>query len=185
MNDFSRYWKAINFIFSRHGEQKRKSANIPYVIHPIRVASILRSVGFSEQQDENLMIAALCHDLLEDTTTSFEEISQKFGDNVANIVSELSKPNSRNKDEWIESFKNKSKEAQIIKMADRIDNLKAHSSQPVYPALLLKLQGVLPLLWHQMPLGALRRDLLSSVQVHLCLRTYASQQSYERAMTQE
>lgn len=123
MNDFSRYWKALNFIFSRHGEQKRKSANIPYVIHPIRVASILRSVGFSEQQDENLMIAALCHDLLEDTTTSFEEISQKFGDNVANIVSELSKPNSRNKDEWIESFKNKSKEAQIIKMADRIDNL--------------------------------------------------------------
>ena len=50
-----------------HGDQKRKSIDIPYVIHPIRVALILKSVGFSEFEHDNLMIAAHCHDLIEDT----------------------------------------------------------------------------------------------------------------------
>ena len=123
MNDFSRYWNAVTFVFDRHGEQKRISANIPYAIHPIRVALILRSAGFSESEHENLMIAALCHDLIEDTKTTFEEISNQFGKNVALIVSELSKPDNKDKDEWIESFDKMSNEAKIIKMADRIDNL--------------------------------------------------------------
>ena len=123
MNDFSRYWNAVTFVFDRHGEQKRISANIPYVIHPIRVAFILRSVGFSESEHENLMIAALCHDLIEDTETTFEEISKQFGKSVALVVNELSKPDDKDKDEWIESFDMMSNEAKIIKMADRIDNL--------------------------------------------------------------
>lgn len=124
MNDFSRYWNALTFVFSRHDEQTRKSANIPYVIHPVRVASILRSVGFSEFEHENLMIAALCHDLVEDTDTTCEEISNQFGEKVALIVDELSRPTTASKDEWIKTFETKSKGAKIIKMADRIDNLK-------------------------------------------------------------
>ena len=123
MNDFSRYWNAVTFVFDRHGEQKRISANLPYVIHPIRVALILRSVGFSESEHENLMIAALCHDLIEDTKTTFEEISKQFGNIVASIVSELSKPDDKDKDEWIKSFDKMSNEAKVIKMADRVDNL--------------------------------------------------------------
>ena len=123
MNEFSRYWNTLSFIFKRYGEQKRKSANIPYVIHPIRVALILRSVGFSEFEDENLMIAALCHDILEDTDTTFEELVNLIGERGAFIVEELSKPNNKNKDEWLRTFKTKSNEAKIIKMADRIDNL--------------------------------------------------------------
>jgi len=123
MNDISRYWNALTFTFSCHGEQKRYSANIPYVIHPIRLTLILRSNGFSEFEHEDLMIAALCHDLIEDTKTTFEEISKKFGENVAKIVNELSKPNDKSKDEWIKSSDKVSKEAKIIKMADRIDNL--------------------------------------------------------------
>ena len=123
MNDFSRYWDALTFVFSRHNEQTRKSAKILYVIHPVRVALILRSVGFSESEHENLMIAALCHDLIEDTKTTFDEISTHFGKEVALIVSELSKPNDKSKDEWIKSFNTMSMEARIIKMADRIDNL--------------------------------------------------------------
>ena len=123
MNDFSRYWDAVTFVFSRHDEQKRKSANVPYVIHPIRVALILRSVGFSEFEHENLMVAALCHDLIEDTGTTFEEISERFGIQVALIVDELSRPDNINKDDWINTFETKSTEAKVIKMADRIDNL--------------------------------------------------------------
>ena len=123
MNDFSRYWNALNFVFSRHGEQKRISGNVPYVIHPIRLTLILRSNGFSDFEHENLMIAALCHDLIEDTKTTFEEISNQFGEEVALIVSELSKPKDKSKEEWIKSFDKVSNEAKIIKMADRIDNL--------------------------------------------------------------
>lgn len=123
MNDFSRYWSALTFVFSRHGEQKRISTDIPYVIHPIRVALILRSVGFSESEHENLMIAALCHDLIEDTETTFKEILKQYGKKVALTVNELSKPNDKSKDEWIKSFDKMSNEAKIIKMADRIDNL--------------------------------------------------------------
>jgi guanosine-3',5'-bis(diphosphate) 3'-pyrophosphohydrolase len=128
MNNFSRYWNALTFVFSRHSDQKRISANIPYVIHPIRLTLILRSNGFSEFEHGDLMIAALCHDLIEDTKTTFEEISKKFGENVAKIVNELSKPNDKSKDEWIKSFDKVSKEAKIIKMADRIDNLMDMSS---------------------------------------------------------
>ncbi len=124
MNDFSSYWDALTFVFSRHDDQKRKSVNIPYVIHPIRVALILRSVGFSEFEHENLMIAAIFHDLIEDTDTTFEEISEQFGKQVALIVDELSRPDNTDKDEWINTFETKSMEAKIIKMADRIDNLK-------------------------------------------------------------
>ena len=124
MNDFSRFWNALTFVFSRHDAQTRKSANIPYAIHPVRVILILRSVGFSEFEHENLMIAALCHDLIEDTDTTFEEISDQFGVQVALIVDELSRPDNTNKNDWINTFETKSKEAKIIKMADRIDNLK-------------------------------------------------------------
>ena len=122
MKDFSKYWKAITFCFEKHGNQKRKS-NIPYAVHPIRVAAILRSVGLTEDSYESLLISALLHDLVEDTNTTIKEISNLFGTKIASTVNELTLPKKRDKAEWLKMFKNASKEAKIIKMADRIDNL--------------------------------------------------------------
>jgi (p)ppGpp synthase/HD superfamily hydrolase len=84
---------------------------------------ILRAAGFSEFKNKDLFLAALFHDLLEDTDLSYEDLKKAFGDHVAPIVKELTKPKNIGKEKWLESFDIASKEARIIKMADRIDNL--------------------------------------------------------------
>ncbi|MFW9970358.1 MAG: HD domain-containing protein [Candidatus Odinarchaeota archaeon] len=126
MKNFSNYWNALSFAFEKYGNLKRKATDIPYVIHPVRITSILRAVGFNEFEQEELMIAALFHDLCEDTNTSLEEIDKNFGKKISSIVAELTKPETakgRKKDLWLENFAKSSEEAKIIKMADRIDNL--------------------------------------------------------------
>ncbi|MHA1658997.1 MAG: HD domain-containing protein [Promethearchaeota archaeon] len=123
MSKFMKYYNALTFVVKNYNGLKRKSSNIPYMVHPLRVASILRAVGFLELKHEDLMIAALFHDLIEDTDVSKEEIGTKFGNEVASIVEEVSKPESLDKEDWLKTFNNASKEAKIIKMADRIDNL--------------------------------------------------------------
>ena len=123
MRDFSKMWKATTYAFIKYGDLMRKSNEIPYIVHPIRVAMILRAAGYSDSKNENLMLAALLHDLLEDTDLTFEDIEQQFGEQVALIVEELSKPVDLKKDEWLQSFGNASKGAKVIKIADRIDNL--------------------------------------------------------------
>jgi len=123
MREFLDMWKALTYAFTKYGNNKRISGNVPYLIHPIRVAMILRAAGFSEFKNTNLIVAALFHDLLEDTDLSFEDLRQDYGNQVASIVKELSKPEDCNKDDWLNSFNSASKEAKIIKIADRIDNL--------------------------------------------------------------
>jgi (p)ppGpp synthase/HD superfamily hydrolase len=123
MREFETLWKGLNFAFKKYGNLRRKNVDIPYVIHPIRVAMILRAAGFSEFEDKDLMLATLFHDLLEDTDLRFEELEAEFGTNIALIVKELSRPNDVSKEDWLRSFENSSREAKLIKMADRIDNL--------------------------------------------------------------
>ena len=123
MSDFTNYRNALNFAIKGYGTLKRKNSNLPYIIHPVRIASILRAAGYSEFQHEELFIAALFHDLVEDTNTTLEEIEIEFGSKVALIVHEVSKPEDKSKKEWLNSFGKFSTEAKILKMADRIDNL--------------------------------------------------------------
>ncbi|MHA1150824.1 MAG: HD domain-containing protein [Promethearchaeota archaeon] len=124
MKDFSRYWDALTYSFLKYKDRFRKSnVDIPYVIHPIRITLILRAAGFNEFDHEELMVAALLHDLVEDTEMTIEEIEKKFGEKIASIVAELTKPLNGSKERWLKRFTSSSKEAKIIKMADRIDNL--------------------------------------------------------------
>jgi (p)ppGpp synthase/HD superfamily hydrolase len=123
MKDFQEYWKALTFAVSKYEPLKRKCSDIPYVVHPLRVAMILKAVGFNEFTNSDLMISALFHDLVEDTNTTLEEIQNEFNAKVALTVKELSKPKQGNKDEWLKNFGTVSKEAKMIKLADRIDNL--------------------------------------------------------------
>jgi guanosine-3',5'-bis(diphosphate) 3'-pyrophosphohydrolase len=123
MRDFLKFWEALTYAFSKYRNLERKSGGIPYVVHPIRVTMILRAAGYSEFDNEDLFVAALLHDLLEDTDLSFEELEQQFGNQIAEIVRDLTKPEGIDKDTWLKSFDIASKEAKIIKMADRIDNL--------------------------------------------------------------
>ena len=123
MKNYTNYCRAITFAFTKYGELKRKSQNIPYVVHSIRITAILRAAGFNENDNEEIMIAALFHDLIEDTDTPIEVIRNQFGTKVASIVIELTKPEKGNKDKWLRTFESATIEAKIIKMADRLDNL--------------------------------------------------------------
>lgn len=119
----SRYRDAMNYAFRKYVYLKREVSFLPYAIHPIRILSILREFGYNEFEHEDLMISVLLHDVIEDTPTKLPEIEGLFGKRVAEIVSELSHPEGLSKEEWLECFKFYSKEAKIVKIADRIDNL--------------------------------------------------------------
>src|SRR5688572_13355592 len=81
--------KAVEFAAQKHRDQRRKGAKAtPYINHPIALANVLRSEG--EVQDAAVIAAALLHDTLEDTETTFEELRGHFGSKVADIVGEVS-----------------------------------------------------------------------------------------------
>ena len=78
--------KALEYSKKAHINQFRKSGQ-PYIIHPVLVASIVSSIT----NDESMAIAALLHDVVEDTQISIEEVVKFFGEDVAHLVEGLTK----------------------------------------------------------------------------------------------
>jgi len=78
---------AVDVALNAHKEQKRKSG-IPYIVHPILVAAI---TAFNGNADESMAIAALLHDVVEDTHITLEEVERDFGIEVAHLVDGLTK----------------------------------------------------------------------------------------------
>jgi guanosine-3',5'-bis(diphosphate) 3'-pyrophosphohydrolase len=78
--------EAVEFTISSHEGQTRKSGE-PYVVHPILVATIAAQISL----DEEMVIAALLHDVVEDTHFSVQDVTDRFGQNVAHIVNGLTK----------------------------------------------------------------------------------------------
>lgn len=74
--------EAIKFATEKHTEQTRKRENTPYILHPLEAAAIAADLT----KDEDVLIAAVLHDTVEDTDTSVEEIQEKFGHRVAELV---------------------------------------------------------------------------------------------------
>jgi len=124
---------AALFVAQKHANQKRKGAAAePYINHLIEVAQLV-STAVSEP-DTNLVIAALLHDTIEDTGTTRAELIQRFGSDVADLVAELtddkSLPQAERKRLQIEHAPKLSIRAQIIKLADKISNLRGILSSP-------------------------------------------------------
>lgn len=90
----SEFEEAYQFANLKHNGQKRKNSDIPYICHPIAVSDILCNWmvrednynEFSNLEIHHLRLVALLHDTVEDTDTTFEEIEEKFGENVKNGV---------------------------------------------------------------------------------------------------
>jgi guanosine-3',5'-bis(diphosphate) 3'-pyrophosphohydrolase len=116
--------ESVVFAMHKHANQTRKDGR-PYIVHPLRVAELLRSTGGIT--DTDVILAGILHDLIEDTDCEWQTIEQRFGKRVADLVSELSGdmrlPKKERRIEQIERVRTGSAEAKAVKLADRLDNL--------------------------------------------------------------
>jgi (p)ppGpp synthase/HD superfamily hydrolase len=124
---------AAKFAADRHSAQKRKGAAAePYVNHLIEVAQLV--AGSSDTLDTNLVMAGLLHDTIEDTSTTPAELELLFGSDVASLVVEMTDDKSLPKDVrkalQISEAPHKSARAQVVKLADKISNLRSLLASP-------------------------------------------------------
>lgn len=74
--------KAINFAVSAHDGMRRKKSEVPYILHPLEAAVIVSSMT----DDQNVIAAAILHDVVEDTNVTIEQIEEKFGKRIKELV---------------------------------------------------------------------------------------------------
>lgn len=130
--------KALKFAVKHHdGVFRDGEVPVPYACHPVEVMLTLRHrVGIT---DEAILAAALLHDVVEDTEVTLDDIGQKFGEDVATIVAQVtrdepSEKETKNltKDEiWelrtqnlIEEIRQMTTAGHLIKLSDRLSNIK-------------------------------------------------------------
>ena len=124
---------AASFAANKHRLQRRKDADAsPYINHPLSLATILAKEGGVE--DAKVIAAALLHDTVEDTDTTIEEIEARYGNRVAGIVAEVTDDKTLDKAERkrLQVLKSASKSpgAKLVKLADKISNLRDLISAP-------------------------------------------------------
>lgn len=120
--------RALAFAAEAHANQRRKgAAQEPYINHLIEVCDLVARA--TEGADMDAIIAALLHDVVEDTAITADTLAQRFGDTVARIVVENSDDMTLPKDARLQAriaaAPRKSPEARLVKTADVISNLRA------------------------------------------------------------
>jgi len=133
MSDTARLLQALQFSAERHRNQRRKDRGAsPYINHPIEVATVLATVG--SVSDLTTLIAAVLHDTIEDTATTGDELEQAFGHEVRLLVEEMTDDKQLKKEErkrlQIEHARTASHRAKLIKMADKICNVRDVTHAP-------------------------------------------------------
>lgn len=124
---------AIAFAADKHRNQRRKDEDAsPYINHPIALADVLANEAGID--DERVLVAAVLHDTIEDTETTEQELLRLFGKDVADIVMEVSDDKSLPKDErkrlQVEHAGSISRRAKLVKLADKICNLRDMADAP-------------------------------------------------------
>lgn len=125
--------QAVAFAADKHRNQRRKDAEAsPYINHPIALANVLANEG--GVQDVTVLCAAVLHDTIEDTETTADELRALFGDQVAAVVLEVTDDKSLQKavrkQKQIEHAPHISPQAQLVKLADKISNLRDILASP-------------------------------------------------------
>jgi guanosine-3',5'-bis(diphosphate) 3'-pyrophosphohydrolase len=138
---------AVAFAARAHQGQLRKDGRTPYVSHVFRVCLILRHVFGIEEDD--VLTAAVLHDTIEDTTTDFDDLEERFGSEVAGLVGLLSKDKRLQDGPREEAYKAGLAAApwqvKVCKLADVYDNLldSAHLTPEKRPRTLERSRGYL------------------------------------------
>jgi guanosine-3',5'-bis(diphosphate) 3'-pyrophosphohydrolase len=125
--------RALAFAAKKHRDQRRKDAIAsPYINHPIALVRILAEEG--GVTDTPILCAALLHDTIEDTETNSSELVAEFGAIVAGVVTEVtddkSLPKAERKRLQVEHAAHISRRAKLVKLADKIDNLRDMAASP-------------------------------------------------------
>lgn len=124
---------ALRIAAIAHKDQVRKEGGVPYIVHPVMVALMLATRGFPDE----VVAAALVHDVLEDTDFPEDELRKELGDEVYAIVRSVTHDDTLSwedkKRAYIESIRAGSDGAKAVSTADKIHNmqslLKAYSAQ--------------------------------------------------------
>ena len=124
---------ALNFAADKHRNQRRKDKEAsPYINHPIMLAKILAVEGGVE--DGLVLSAAVLHDTIEDTETSYDELAEQFGREIADVVLEVTDdkalPKAERKQLQIEHAPHLSRAAKLVKLADKIANVRDVADHP-------------------------------------------------------
>jgi (p)ppGpp synthase/HD superfamily hydrolase len=138
INDiFYNYIDAIEFATRAHGNQTRRyGAKEPYIAHPIRVSKYILKVTEDLPLERRMMLAtaAVLHDVIEDTPVKGVVIEDSFGEKVRTLVESVTKntslPKADKEMEFLLRFKGSPVDTVLIKLADRLDNLKSMESAP-------------------------------------------------------
>jgi len=131
--DLALLLKALAFAAHKHRDQRRKDAEAsPYINHPIALANVLVSEGGVE--DVEVLCAALLHDTVEDTDTTPQELVDHFGPRIARVVAEVTDDKSLDKADrkrlQVEHSPGLSREAKLVKLADKTCNLRDVDLRP-------------------------------------------------------
>lgn len=120
--DHERLNDAITFAVSCHSGQCRKGSNKPYIFHPLEVMNILNNMN----ADTNLLIAGVLHDVVEDSDATLDDIENRFGKEVAELVASHTEDKSfswkERKQSCIDILKNGNKRECMLIMADVVAN---------------------------------------------------------------
>jgi len=114
--------QAYSYAKEMHQGQKRAFSKLDYFTHPKYVARIIEQLT----NDEDLVIVALLHDVIEDTPATYKDIKNKFGKTLADLVFELTNKipkNTTKKLYMLEKMQNLSEPALTVKLADRLHNV--------------------------------------------------------------
>lgn len=127
------FLKALGFAAQKHRDQRRKDAeSSPYINHPIDLANVLcNEVGIC---DAELLCAALLHDTVEDTDTTAEEVERVFGRRIRDLVMEVTDdkhlPKGERKRLQVVHAPHLSPKAKLVKLADKICNVRDVAQKP-------------------------------------------------------
>lgn len=126
MHDLALILKASEFAAQKHRKQRRKNGDVPYINHPLGVARSLAEEGGIA--DVTVLTAALLHDTLEDTDTSFDELVREFGGDIASVVREVTDDTTLQKADrkrhQVEHARVLTLPARLVKLADKLYNLR-------------------------------------------------------------
>lgn len=123
---------AIAFAAEKHRNQRRKDQDAsPYINHPIQLASLLKHQGID---DVVVLCAAILHDTVEDTNTTPADLRRVFGDAIADVVVEVTDDKSLSKAQrkrlQVEHAQRLTHRAKLVKLADKICNLRDMVAAP-------------------------------------------------------